>query len=58
MTGPAQADAQAAQGSGGIHHWRYLESVRMWPLGTWFSGALGSVFLTDGLDVKSPFQPK
>ena len=31
----------------------------MWCLGTWFSGGLGSVGLTVGLDdVKGLFQPK
>lgn len=30
----------------------------MWPLGTWFSGTLGSAELTFGLDIKDLFQPK
>ena len=30
----------------------------MWCLGTWFSGGLGSVRLTVGLDLKGLFQPK
>jgi len=30
----------------------------MWRLGTWFSGGLGSVRLTVGLDLKGLFQPK
>ena len=31
----------------------------MWCLGTWFSGGLGGVRLTVGLDdLKGPFQPK
>lgn len=31
----------------------------MWPLGTWFSGGLGSVGLTVGLDdFEGLFQPK
>ena len=39
--------------------WRYLKDVQMWCLGTWFSGGLGSIRLTLGLDdLKGPFQPK
>ena len=42
------------------HPWRYyLKDVQTWHLGTWFSGGLGSLRLTVGLDdLKALFQPK
>jgi len=37
----------------------YLKDLEMWCLGTWFSGGLGHVRLTDGLhDLQGLFQPK
>ncbi|KAK4824164.1 hypothetical protein QYF61_011291, partial [Mycteria americana] len=42
----------------GRHPWRYLKDVWMWCLGTWYSGGLGSVRFTVGLDdLKGLFQP-
>ena len=41
------------------HPWRNLKDVQIWHLGTWFSGGLGSVRFTVGLNVlKGLFQPK